>query len=156
MGALHRRGMIGLLAGAATCALAGASFAQSRADFPDAAKWDQLAKTKVVTDARGAYVANHPPEIKAMAGKPFEITGFMSPIETKVMTTHFILMRFPINCPFCDPANPNESIEVFTDKPVKFSDSAAMKISGVFSLENDPGAGLFFRISNASAVDTTS
>jgi hypothetical protein len=147
--------MIGALVGAASVACAGASFAQSRDDYPDAAKWDQLGKTKIGTDAKGAFTAAHPPTVTALAGKPFEITGFMLPIEAKAVTDHFILIRFPINCPFCDPSNPNESIEVFTDKPVKFS-NGAVKVSGVFSLQDEPGSGLFFRLSKANAVEMTS
>lgn len=155
MSVLHRRGMIGALVGAASLACAGASFAQSRDEYPDATKWDFLSKTKIGTDAKGGFTATHPPAIKALAGKPYEITGFMLPIEAKAVTGHFILIRFPINCPFCDPSNPNESIEVFTDKPVKFS-NGAVKVSGTFSLEDNPGSGLFFRLSQASAVETQS
>jgi uncharacterized protein len=152
---LDRRLMIGGLLGAASYAWAGASFAQSRDDYPDSVKWDGLSKTKIGTDARGGFTASHPPSVAALAGKPFEITGFMLPLEEKAVTAHFILIRFPINCPFCDPSNPNESIEVFADKPVTFV-NGAVKVKGMFTLQDEPGSGLFFRLSKANAIEVRS
>lgn len=155
MSVLDRRLLIGGLLGAASYAWAAPSFAQSRDQYPDAAKWDFLGKTKIGMDAKGGFTATHPPATTAMAGKPFEITGFMLPLEEKAATAHFVLIRFPINCPFCDPSNPNESIEVFAEKPVTFV-NGAVKVSGTFTLHDEPGSGLFFRLSNASAVEMKS
>ena len=45
--------------------------------------WALLSKTKVHLDnAKGLYSADFPPEVKALVGKEFTISGFMLPLES--------------------------------------------------------------------------
>jgi hypothetical protein len=117
--------------------------------FPDAAIWDRLGSTLVVSDLKtGAYHATHPAAVTSLVGRPFRITGFLLPLETGQRTTHFILTRYPGSCPFCDPDNPNQVVEVYTIKPVRNLE-VEVTVTGVFSLQNNESAGLFFRLDKA-------
>jgi len=138
--------MAGLLALAGSAA---SDPADSNLAFPDAAIWDRLGSTQVVSDLKtGAYHATHPASVTSLVGRPFKISGFLLPLETGQRTTHFIITRYPGSCPFCDPDNPNQVVEVFTTKPVRNLE-VEVTVTGMFSLQNNESAGLFFRLDKA-------
>jgi hypothetical protein len=104
----------------------------------------------VVTDDKtGGYHASHPDSVKGLVGHEFKITGWLLPLETSGQTTHFIITRFPGACPFCDPDNPNQVIEVFATRPVRNLE-VEVTVTGVFSLQNKEADGLFFRLDKAT------
>ncbi len=102
-----------------TLAFAGFGHAQTAPNFPDSAKWDQLRQSTIEIDASGVFAAVHPAAVIALAGQTFTITGFMIPLESAEQTKHFVLSRYPLTCPFCDPADPNQTVEIFTNKKVR-------------------------------------
>jgi hypothetical protein len=55
-------------------------------------------------------------------GKPFTITGFMTPLATTSPTRHFIVTRRSMTCPFCPPNTSAEAIEVHLASPAPFTD----------------------------------
>lgn len=134
------------LAGAALAAPAGAPPV-----YPGAEVWETLASTRITVDDRsGVYQAAHPDAVKNLQGKAFTLSGWMMPIDSAAAPTHFILTRYPVSCPFCDPANPNEVVEVFSARPIKYSPGQVV-ITGQFSIQNKEEAGLFFRLDKAEA-----
>jgi hypothetical protein len=114
--------------------------------------WAVLGKTKIHLDAKAwRYSATFPPDIKAMAGKPITISGFMLPVETTEKFRHFILSKRTPTCPFCPPGEPNEIADVWLTDPVKW-DEDTVKVTGTFSLMNNPELGMFFKIDKAKIV----
>ena len=112
--------------------------------------WEKLAKTKIsFDDKKGLYSATYPEEIKAIEGKPFAINGFMMPLEATETFNRFILSRRPPSCPFCPPGEPNEIIEVFTQKPTKWREEA-ITVSGTFGFTNQQELGMFFTLKQAT------
>lgn len=111
--------------------------------------WKVLGKTRIGLDDKGySYIAHNPPEVTALDGTQIAIKGFMVPLESKEEFNHFILSKRTPTCPYCPPGEPNELIEVFTAKPVKWNDGL-VSASGKFSLINNQNFGMFFKLDNA-------
>lgn len=113
--------------------------------YPDAEKWEMLAKSNVQIDKNGAYVAKPSAGVAALNGQSFQLSGFMMPLDENPATGHFILMRYPVDCPFCDPNDPNQSVEVILQQPTLVSFNA-VTVSGKLSLQKHTDDGLFYRI----------
>lgn len=114
--------------------------------------WDLLGTTAVQIDsAQGSYVPTYPAPVKALAGRPISITGFIMPLEEANESNHFILTRYTPGCPFCDPANPNQTVEIFAAHPVPMKGSM-ITLTGRFTLQKTASAGLFFRLDQAQLV----
>jgi len=114
--------------------------------------WEILAKTKIKSDfAKGYFSAEYPPEVKALVGKEITISGFMLPLESTESFKHFILSKRTPTCPFCPPGEPNEIIDVWMDKAVKW-DEDTIKVSGTFELMNNTELGLFFKLTKAKKL----
>jgi hypothetical protein len=116
--------------------------------WSDHALWPVLKKTKLTTDANGLVKAAFAPEVMALGGKPMTITGFVLPIAAN-SRTHYILSRYSPECPFCPSGGPNEVIEVFLKKPLGPT-SAMVTMHGLFSMQPDMDAGLFYRMKDAA------
>ena len=111
--------------------------------------WQKLAKCKVgVDEKKGLYSITNTPEVKAMAGKQITVQGFMLPLESTVMHSHFLLAKRTPTCPYCMPGEPNEIFEVFMAKPVEYTDGM-LTVTGTMELMNDGSKGLFFRLTKA-------
>jgi hypothetical protein len=122
------------------------SFAQAPPPIsPDAPKWDALGKIKVSIDKQGAYVGAYHANIAAMHGKPYQITGYMVPLDEQPATNHFLLTRYPLTCPYCDPYDPTQSVEVFVKSPIIVSFNA-LTVSGDFTLNKNSAEGLFYQM----------
>jgi hypothetical protein len=114
--------------------------------------WELLKKTKIHNDyAKGLFSATFPDEVKALVGKPFTISGFMLPLEAKEKFRHFILSKRTPTCAFCPPGEPNEIVDVWMDEDVTWAEDT-IKVSGTFSLMNNPELGLFFKLSKAKKL----
>ena len=64
---------------------------------------------------------------------------------------HFILSRYSPECPFCPAGGPTETIEVFADQPVGAT-QLMVTIEGVFNVQGNMDAGLFYRLFHAKTV----
>lgn len=114
--------------------------------------WTTLHTTQIKEDARrGLFIAVHSPQVKALAGQTLTVSGFMLPIEADATTTHFLLSKYTPVCPFCPPGQPNEIVEVRTNRPVK-AGYDLIKVSGRFALQSNGEQGMFFRLDGASVV----
>lgn len=112
-------------------------------------QWAVLRQARVGEDrAKGLLTADFPPPVKALAGRPFRISGFMSPLETGADTRHFIVTRRSTTCPFCPPNEPTEAVEVRLDAPARFTDGEVV-VTGRLALSGSSDEGLFYVLSGA-------
>jgi hypothetical protein len=113
--------------------------------------WALLRKTPVQADvAHGVFTASPPPEVQALSGREMSVTGFMLPLDPFPVLNHFLLTRNTPVCPFCPPGEPNEVIEVYSSLMIKPT-TQQITVHGRFSLQQNPAAGLFFRL-DAKAI----
>lgn len=113
------------------------------------ALWNTLTKTKIHLDKKqGLYSATYPDEVKALVGTEITISGFMLPLEATEKFTHFLLSKRTPTCAFCPPGEPNEIIDVWLEKPVKWDDNL-IAVIGTFTLINNPEFGMFFKLDKA-------
>jgi len=114
--------------------------------------WQTLRKTKIhVDEKKGLYSATFPAEVKTLSGKEMTLSGFMLPLESTDKFRHFLLSSRTPTCPFCPPGEPNEVIDVRTEKPIGYSEEL-ITVKGRFELMNDREMGLFFKLSNAKLL----
>ncbi len=83
-----------------------------------------------------------------MENTEFDITGYMLPVEPTTHSAHFVLTRRSAGCPFCPPNEPTEAIEIFSDKPVDYT-QAPITITGRLHLVATSETGLFYRLDHA-------
>lgn len=73
-------------------------------DHPDDPRWSMFRGVQVDADlAKGMAIAHFPPELTKASGQTLEIAGYMTPLEARDVTRHFILTRRSTGCPFCPP-----------------------------------------------------
>jgi hypothetical protein len=117
------------------------------------AMWNTLAKCNVHLDQKKyKYSIDYTPEVKAMEGKPVTISGFVMPLESTETFKHFLLSKRTPTCFFCPPGEPNEIVEVFTKKPIKWSDGI-VTVTGTFTFTSNPDLGLFFQVKDADSEE---
>jgi hypothetical protein len=111
--------------------------------------WALLRQTPIKADlARGVFTAAPPPQVKALAGREMDVTGFMLPLDPSPMFSHFLLTRNTPVCPFCPPGQPNEVIEVNLAQYVKAT-TEPVTVHGRFVLQDNGQQGLFFQLDKA-------
>jgi hypothetical protein len=111
--------------------------------------WDNLAEADINSNLEtGVISAKMPDSIKAMAGKPLKISGFMMPLEAEEKFTHFLLSRRTPTCAYCPPGEPDELIEVFSTKATEW-DEGLVTYEGTLELINNQDMGLFYRLNQA-------
>ncbi len=111
--------------------------------------WALLRQTPVKADlARGVFTAAPPPQVKALAGRELDVTGFMLPLDPSPMFSHFLLTRNTPVCAFCPPGEPNEVIEVNLDQYVRAT-GEPITVHGRFALQDNGQQGLFFQLDRA-------
>ncbi|WP_375392546.1 DUF3299 domain-containing protein [uncultured Sphingomonas sp.] len=99
-------------------------------------------------EAKGVYRATFSPLLKKEDGSSFSISGYMLPVDASTTSPHFVLTRRSAGCPFCPPNEPTEAIEVFTTKPVAYTQSP-ITVEGTLHLVTESGKGLFFKLDEA-------
>lgn len=108
--------------------------------------WQVLGKTRFrYDDKKERYVVSFPDAVKALAGKPVTISGFIVPLEATEKFKHFILSKSTPTCAFCMPGEPDELVEVWLERPIAW-DERMVKVTGAFELIDGRELGLFFRI----------
>ena len=115
--------------------------------------WTAFSACKVhYNDTKHTYSITYTPEVKAVEGKPFTISGFMLPLEATEKFNHFLLSKRTPTCPFCPPGEPNEIIEVFTKKPLKYSEGI-LTATGTLKFTTNPDLGLFFQLKDSDVME---
>lgn len=109
--------------------------------------WKSFLECRVSSDQKFSYHITYSPEVTEMNGKKINVSGFMVPLEVRGDSGHFLLSRRAPTCAFCPPAEPNEMVEVFTAKPVRWQESL-VTCTGTLVLPSDP-KGAFFQLKDA-------
>ena len=121
-------------------------------DHSDDLRWVFFHDAKIVADdARGIYKASFSPALAKMEGQPFDITGYMLPVEPTTHAAHFILTRRSTGCPFCPPNEPTEAIEIFAVQPIDYT-QAPITVQGRLHLVAQTQTGLFYRLDQAKVT----
>lgn len=111
--------------------------------------WTQLAHCAVHFDDKSAlYSIALTPAVKAMNGQTVTANGFVLPLDGSDKTRHFLLTKRTPVCMFCPPGEPNEVIEVTSDKPVDWTDNL-VTLRGRFELINNGEKAIFFTLRDA-------
>ena len=111
--------------------------------------WELFASCQLKATGDYSDSISYIPGVKAMNGKKITISGFMVPIESKEKFVHFLLSRRAPSCPFCPPAEPNEMVEVFSAKPVRWQENL-VTLSGTLILVNDAKREIFFQMKDTA------
>lgn len=127
--------------------------AQMQLPHSDDSFWGILAGAKIKYQDKAPYIsAKITDAIRGYDQKTVTVSGFMLPLDTYESSKHFLLSKYTPTCAFCPPGEPNELIEVFTDKPVKVGYEMTT-ITGTFHLTNNTDQGIFFTLKNAKALN---
>jgi uncharacterized protein len=110
--------------------------------------WKKFFQCTLKSNDDFSYSITYIPSVKAMSGKEITISGFMLPLETKEKSSHFLLERRSPTCAFCAPGEPNEIMEVFSSKPIKWEENL-VTFSGTLYLPNNGKKGIFFQMKDA-------
>lgn len=117
--------------------------------------WKSFGACKVHYDTKKfTYSISYTPEIRALAGKQITLSGFMLPLESTEKFTHFLLSKRTPTCPFCPPGEPNEIVEVFSKKPVKW-DEGIVIVTGSLNFTSNPELGVFFQMKDAGITSAS-
>lgn len=116
----------------------------------DVVPWSTLTtvKTKVV---KNRILPEFTPPVLALNRKTQRVQGFMMPLEPGEKQRHFLLTSVPLTCSFCLPGGPESMVEVRTKTPVRYSMEPVV-VEGDFAVLADDPQGLYYRITNATAL----
>ncbi len=127
------------------------------ATVPGMIAWDILAQAQTKVEEHSQQNAITPIYNKAIENldqKELTARGYMFPLDVIGKQGHFLLSPYPPSCPFCQPAGPNELIEIKMQDPIEFSYDP-ITIRGHFELmtkDKDIGQGVFYRMENAKPI----
>ena len=111
--------------------------------------WDVLNAAQVTANsARGEYLATFPAALRDRDNHPLRIAGFILPLEPSSQSAHFMLVRRNTGCPFCPPNAPTEALEVFSQKPVRYTGEEIV-MTGRLKLVSASAEGLFYQLQDA-------
>ena len=114
--------------------------------------WGVLRAAWVDEDkASGAMVATFPAALRALGGKTFRISGYVTPLEERSQMRHLIITRKDPSCPFCPPTSATEAVEVVLNKPLPAA-PVEIAVSGRLELIGTSNAGVFYRLADASLI----
>lgn len=116
--------------------------------------WDRLADTretqKLIQDVN-RLIAVFGPDVKALDGKPFTVSGFFLPLDTGETSRRFLLSSLAPSCPFCPPPGPADLIQVSAVEPVTAT-LDEVKLEGTLRLAAEDVNGIYFHLENARVV----
>lgn len=121
------------------------------ADHDNAPIWG-LIKTSThfrIDNAKGLYVATFDKPMQAAQGKAFTVSGYLLPLEASPSFHHFAVTRRNTGCPFCPPNEIGEAVEVFTRKPIAYT-QAEVTFTGRLALTPTSAEGMFYRLEDAT------
>jgi hypothetical protein len=117
----------------------------------DLLSWKVLAEVELVR-MKDRYVPKFSRNVFALDQKHVKVQGFMIPLGMGDKQTHFVLASMPQTCAFCMPGGPENSIEVKTRKPVKYTFEPVTVTGKLAVLREDP-TGVFYRIVDAEQAN---
>ena len=113
--------------------------------------WRTLAQVQPVKQGN-KMVPEFSRDILALDARETRVQGFMIPLDVGDKQKRFLLTAVPPHCSFCLPAGPDAVVEIVAKTPVRYTFDPIV-LSGKFSVLRDDGAGLLYRLSEATQVD---
>ena len=113
--------------------------------------WKTLADVTPVRQ-KDRFVPQFSKEVAALDKKEVKLQGFMYPLQTGGLQTHFLLWSMPQTCAFCMPGGPENTVEVRSKQPVKYTFEPVV-LSGRFEVLQEEPTGIFYRLSDAVQSD---
>jgi len=117
----------------------------------DLLSWKLLAQVELVR-RKDRYVPQFSGNVAALNKKEVKLQGFMYPLQTGDKQTHFLLWSMPQTCAFCMPGGPENTVEVRSKQPVKYTFEPVVLTGKLEVLKEDP-TGIFYRLSDAVQSD---
>ena len=114
--------------------------------------WRTLAQVSPVKQGN-KMVPEFSKDILALDRKDTKVQGFMIPLDVGDKQKRFLLTAVPTHCSFCLPAGPDALVEVVAKTPVRYTFEPIV-ISGRFAVLKDDSAGLLYRLTDATQVET--
>ena len=116
----------------------------------DVIPWSVLTDVKTKTEKNRILPVFNTRQ-SALNQKTQRIQGFMMPLEPGTSQRHFLLSSVPLTCSFCSPGGPESMVEVRTKTPVKYGMEPVV-VEGKFLVLNDDSYGLYYRMTDATAI----
>jgi hypothetical protein len=112
--------------------------------------WKTLADVTPVRQ-KDRFVPQFSKEVAALDKKDVKLQGFMMPLDMGEKQKRFLLVAMPPSCAFCLPGGPDQLVEVLARNPVKYGFDPIV-VSGKFVVLKDDPMGLYYRLTDATAV----
>jgi len=119
---------------------------------PGVVPWNALTNVAYTRD-EGKTALRFDDGIQALDGKAVKVRGFVTPLNSGTDQRHFILSPKPSTCPYCLPAGVEEMVEVFCERPVKYSFDP-VTVFGQFAILHEDASGFFYRMVDAAPVSS--
>jgi hypothetical protein len=163
---LHLRPLVPALAVATALLSQAQAFTNDIAGLPSASEfsaqilperagvvsWRTLAQVSPVKQGN-KVVPEFSKEILALDKKDTKVQGFMIPLDVGDKQKRFLLTAVPTHCSFCLPAGPDALVEVVAKTPVRYTFEPIV-VTGRFTVLKDDSAGLLYRLTDATQVET--
>lgn len=114
--------------------------------------WRTLAQVSPVKQG-ARMVPSFSKDILALDNKDTRVQGFMIPLDVGDKQKRFLLTAVPPHCSFCLPAGPDAVVEIVAKSPVRYTFDPIV-VAGRFAVLKDDAAGLLYRLSDATEVET--
>jgi hypothetical protein len=120
-------------------------------DKRPALSWVALGQVGIVKQ-QDRFVPQFPKEVVSLEHKEVKLQGFMMPLDAAAKQQRFLLTAVPSDCGFCMPGGPEQLVEVQAKSGMKYVLDAIV-VSGKLALLRDDANGLFYRLTEAVAVE---
>ncbi len=117
--------------------------------------WELLSTTieETVELEDGTWILPEFPEaVASLNDTEITIAGFMMPLQNSEKQSHFLLMAYPPDCPFCMSAGPRYLMEVMAPDAIPFNYNT-LTLTGRLELLEKDETGLFFRLHDARSIE---
>jgi len=112
--------------------------------------WKTLAEVTPVRE-KDRFIPQFSKGVAALDKKEVKLQGFMMPLDMGEKQKRFLLVALPPSCAFCLPGGPDQLVEVLAKNPVKYGFDPIV-VTGKFVVLKDDPMGLYYRLTDASAV----
>lgn len=112
--------------------------------------WKTLADVKPLKQ-KDRFIPDFGKSIATLDQKEVKLQGFMMPLEMGERQKRFLLVALPPTCSFCLPGGAEQMVEVQAKTPVKYGFEPIV-VSGRLALLRDDPMGLYYRLTDATAV----
>lgn len=115
--------------------------------------WNILAHATDGTDPSTAITAlpNITPEMRQLAGKKVELSGYLQPLNTGFAKKEYLLSRVPFHCAFCYGGGRASLALIESSQHIKAGDQL-IRLSGTLQLQETDPEDYYFVLKNAELL----